>query len=164
MKKIHLYTLTTLFILNSITSYKNYLNINPISSFNPNYIFNNITNTKKTIINTYTTLNNNQKYNIHINIYYTYNNNKIIKQKNTPFPNNKHHNITHYNIQPNNTQLTNPFNQLYTNIKQTNIYIYYIPKINQYTNNSNSKKHKLHTLHNKTLTLHTQFYYKLIHN
>jgi len=145
-------------------SCKDYLNVNPVSSFGPDYVFSNVDNATKAVIGAYSPLGGDNGYGIRITMYYPYDNDEMMGQGGTPYPDTERRDIAHYNVTPGNTQLAAPFNQLYTGIERANICIYYIPKMSLYSSGSQSEQTDLKRLHGEALTLRAQYYYELIRN
>jgi hypothetical protein len=92
-------------------------------------------------------------------MYYTYDNDLMMGQGGTPYPDNERRDIAHYNVNANNTQLAAPFNQLYAGVEKSNTCIYNIPKMDGYNNSAELKR-----MHGEALTLRAQFYLELIRN
>jgi hypothetical protein len=127
-------------------------------------VFSNVTNATKAVLGAYSALGGDAGYGIRISMYYSYDNDEMMGQGSTPYPDNERRDIAHYSVQPSNTQLANPFNQLYGGIEKANICIYYIPKMDAYTSGSDSDKKALQALYGEALTLRAQFYFELIRN
>jgi hypothetical protein len=163
-KKLSAYILTAALALSAVTSCKDYLDVNPVSSFGPDYVFSNVTNATKAVIGAYSSLGGDAGYGIRVSMYYAYDNDEMMGQGGTPFPDNERRDIAHFNVQPSNTQLANPFNQMYAGIERANICIHYIPKMDMYTGGTESEKRDLRALHGEALALRAQFYYELIRN
>jgi hypothetical protein len=72
--------------------------------------------------------------------------------------------ISCYGASPDNTDLPNPFNQLFKGIERANICIKYIPKSDLYTNGTDAQKATLQKLYGEALTLRAQFFYEAIRN
>lgn len=72
--------------------------------------------------------------------------------------------ISMYGASPGNTELLNPFRQLYRGIERANICIKYIPLSSLYNNGSEEQKKTMRRLYGEALTLRAQFYYELIRN
>lgn len=145
-------------------SCKKYLEVSPVSSFGPDYVFSNIANAEKTVLGVYAALGGDQGYGIRISMYYAYDNDEMMGQGGTPYPDNERRDIAHYNVQPSNTQLANPFNQLYAGVERANICIYYLPKMDQYINGTAAEQAQLRAFYGEALTLRAQFYFELIRN
>lgn len=147
-----------------ISSCKKYLDVEPVSSFGTDYVFSNVENAEKAVIGTYYRLTGDQGYGIRISMYYPYDEDLMMGQGGTPYPDNERRDIAHYNAKPSNTQLPGPFNQLYDGIERANLCIYNIPRMSKYTSGTESEKLALRRLHGEALTLRAQFYLELIRN
>lgn len=144
-------------------SCKKYLTVEPVSSFGTDYVFSNTTNAELAVLGAYSALGGDQGYGIRISMYYPYDNDEMMGQGGNP-GDNERRDIARYNTKPSNTQLANPFNQLYSGIERANICIYNIPRMEMYTSGTESQKAKLRHLHGEVLTLRAQFYMELIRN
>jgi hypothetical protein len=72
--------------------------------------------------------------------------------------------ISCYGASVDNTDLPNPFNQLFKGIERANICIKYIPKSDLYNNGTDAQKATLQKLYGEALTLRAQFFYEAIRN
>jgi starch-binding outer membrane protein, SusD/RagB family len=145
-------------------SCKKYLEVDPVSSFGTDYVFDNVVNAQKAVLGTYAPLTGDNGYGIRISMYYPYDEDNMMGQGGTPYPDNERRDIAHYTATPSNTQLAAPFNQMYAGIERANICIYNIPKMNAYTNGSEADKKELKRLLGEVLTLRAQYYLELIRN
>jgi hypothetical protein len=158
------YILTAVLTIGTVSACKDYLELQPVSSFGPDYVFSNVTNATKAVLGAYSSLGGDAAYGIRISMYYPYDNDEMMGQGGTPANDNERRDIAHYSVQPSNTQLANPFNQMYAGIEKANICIYYIPKMAAYSSGTASEQRDLKRLHGEALTLRAQFYYELIRN
>jgi len=142
-----------------ISSCKKYLEVEPISSFGSDYVFGSVTNAKTALLGAYANLSGDQGYGIRVSMYYPYDNDLMMGQGGTPYPDNERRDIAHSNVNANNTQLARPFNQMYSGIENSNICIYNIPKMDGYSNSTELKR-----MHGEALTLRAQFFLELIRN
>lgn len=164
MKKIFLkYTLALLLIIGIVPSCKDYLDVDPVSAVDPGYVFSNVTNATNAIYGVYAAMGGDQGYGIRISMYYPYDNDEMMGAPGAQ-RDNERRDIARYVVEPSNTQLAAPFNQLYAGIEKANICIYYIPRMDMYTNGTESEKVALRRLHGEALTLRAQFYFELIRN
>ena len=157
------YIVTGLIIITPFYSCEDYLTVNPVSSFGPDYVFSNVGNATKALYGVYACLGGDQAYGIRISMYYPYDNDEMMGQG-PGNADNERRDIAHYNVQPINTQLANPFNQLYRGIERANICIDNIPKMEMYSSGSESQKNELKRLYGEALTLRAQFYFELVRN
>ena len=147
-----------------IASCKRYLEVEPISSFGTDYVFDNVANVQKAVLGAYAPLTGDQGYGIRISMYYPYDEDNMMGQGGTPYPDNERRDIAHYTANASNTQLAAPFNQLFAGIERANICIYNIPKMDGYTNGSAAEQKELKRLHGEVLTLRALYYLELIRN
>lgn len=146
-----------------ILSCKKYLDVQPVSSATPDYVFSNIDNAYKAVLGTYACLTGDQGYGIRISMYYPYDNDEMMGQSGAT-GDNERRDIAHYNAAPGNTQLYSPYSQLYQGIERANLCIYYIPQMDLYTNGAESQQKELKRMHGEALTLRAQYYFELIRN
>jgi len=163
-KNILRFFLVMLATVGPVVSCKDYLELKPVSSFGPDYVFSNVDNVTKAVIGAYAPLGGDAGYGIRVSMYYPYDNDEMMGQGATPYPDNERRDIAHYNVQPGNTQLPVPFSQMYVGIERANICIYYIPKMDLYTSGSATIQKQLKRLYGEALTLRAQYYYELIRN
>lgn len=145
-------------------SCKKYLDVPAVSSFGTDYVFDNATNAEKAVLGTYYRLTGDQAYGIRLSMYYPLDDDLMMGQASTPYPDNERRDIAHYRVNANNTQLAGPFNQLYDGIERANLCIYNIPRMADYNSGSDGDKAKLRWLYGEALTLRAQFYLELIRN
>lgn len=164
--KIIKYTSGILFCAGILATYscKKYLEVEPISSFGPEYVFSSPANAEKAVISAYSQLGGDAGYGIRLSMYYPLDNDEMMGQGATPYPDNERRDIAHYSVQPSNTQLPGPYGQLYVGIERSNLAIYYIPKMTQFTSGTAGEKAQLNRFLGEALTLRAQFYFDLIKN
>ena len=146
-----------------ILSCKKYLDVQPVSSATPDYVFSNIDNAYKAVLGTYACLTGDQGYGIRISMYYPYDNDEMMGQSGAT-GDNERRDIAHYNAAPGNTQLYSPYSQLYQGIERANLCIYYIPQMELYANGTEAQQKELKRMHGEALTLRAQYYFELIRN
>lgn len=146
------------------SSCKKYLTTDPVSSFSPDYAFSDAVNAQKAVLGVYNALTGDQGYGIRLSMYYPYDEDNMMGQGGTPYPDGERRDIAHYNVTAANTQLAGPFNQLYAGVEKANICIYYIPKMAMYTSGTEAQKKELKRLYGEALTLRAQFYLELLRN
>jgi starch-binding outer membrane protein, SusD/RagB family len=151
------------FTFGVMSACKDYLNVDPVSSFGPDYVFSDVPNATKAVIGVYSPLGGDFGYGIRVNMYYPYDSDDIMGQSGPPNDGERRE-LAHYSVTPSNTQLPQPFNQMYAGIERANICIYYIPKMSAYANGSNEEQGALKRLHGEALMLRAQYYYELIRN
>ncbi|MDO9554457.1 RagB/SusD family nutrient uptake outer membrane protein [Rhodonellum sp.] len=164
MKRVYKSILAVIISLAGLSSCADYLEVTPISSFGPDYVFSNVTNTSKALAGVYATLGGDNGYGIRLSMYYPLDDDIMMGQGGNPYPDNERRDIAHYNVQPSNTQLRLPFNQLYVGVERANICINEIPKMAMYETGTAFEKRELRRLHGEALVLRAQLYFELIRN
>lgn len=150
-------------VLLVLSSCKKYLDVQPVSSATPDYVFSNVENATKAVLGAYAALTGDQGYGIRVSMYYPYDNDEMMGQQGAP-GDNERRDIAHYSAKPSNTQLAAPFAQLFSGVERANLCIYYIPKMEKYQSGTNDEMKELKRLHGEALTLRAQFYFELIRN
>jgi starch-binding outer membrane protein, SusD/RagB family len=165
MKSIHFpkYIMAILIAIAPVYSCDDFLTVNPVSQEGPDRVFGDVENATRAVMGVYSMLGGDQAYGIRISMYYPYDNDEMMGQG-PGTADNERRDIAHFNVQPSNTQLQQPFNQLYRGIERANICIYYIPKMDQYNSGSEAEQIELKRLYGEVLTLRAQFYFELVRN
>jgi starch-binding outer membrane protein, SusD/RagB family len=130
-----------------------------ISSFDTEYVFDNVQNAQKALLGAYATLSGDYGYGIRISGYWPYDTDEMIKGTNANTTDEGQLLAKYLGI-PSNLQITNPFNQLYQGIEHANLCIYNIPKMQQYLEGNAQLKR----MHGEALVLRAQYYYELCRN
>lgn len=156
-KKISI--LTAAFFI--ISGCKDYLEVQPKSQISVADAFSNVANATNSVIGVYDELMGDNGYGIRINMYYPYDSDEIIVSGNLD---NGRRGIGRYQLLLTNTEIRNPFLQLYRGIEKANLCIEQIPAMAQYTNGTDADKKELRRLHGEVLTLRAQFFFELIRN
>lgn len=162
--KTAFYVVTACMVAAGMQSCKKYLEVSPASSFDPAFVFSNVENSKKAVFGAYADLTGDNGYGIRLSMYYPYDEDCMMGQGGTPYPDGERRDLAHYNLTPANSQLALPFNQLYNGVERSNLCIYYIPKMALYTNGSPAEITELKRLHGEALTLRALYYLELIRN
>ncbi|MEQ7799225.1 RagB/SusD family nutrient uptake outer membrane protein [Pedobacter sp. ASV1-7] len=147
-----------------LNSCKKYLDVSPQSAFDEQFVFSNVANTTSALMGVYEQLTGDNGYGSRLSMMYPYDTDEFIGVTNASAPDNNSRDLSRYNLQPTNGQLTLPFNQLYSGIERANICIKNIPAMAMYNNGTESEKQQLRRLYGEALTLRAQFYLELIRN
>jgi hypothetical protein len=113
------------------------------------------------LVGVYDELQGDNGYGIRISMYYPYDTDEAIASGNID---NGRRGVGRYQLLLTNSEITNPFRQLYRGIEKANLCIEQIPLMKQYTNGTDVEKRELRRLHGEALTLRAQFYMELIRN
>lgn len=157
---------TSLFLLVvislSFSACKKYLDQKPITETTVDVVFSDVPNAYKAIAGVYSRLVGDAAYGIRLSLYYPLDNDEM--QGPTGASDNDRRDIARYAATSGNSQLTNPFNQLFQGIEFANHCIANIPKMNLYTNGTEQQKKQLRRMYGEALTLRAQFYFEAIRN
>src|SRR6478672_11875235 len=102
-------------VVAGISSCKKFMDVQPLSSATPDYVFSNVDNAYKAVLGAYASLTGDQGYGIRISMYYPYDNDEMMGQSGA-FGDNERRDLAHYNATASNTQLYSPYSQLYQGI------------------------------------------------
>ena len=149
-------------LITSLGACKKFLEPEAVSSFDTDYVFDNVQNARKALLGAYMSLCGDYGYGIRISGYWPYDSDEMIKGTN-PSTNDEGQLLAKYLGIPSNLQITNPFNQLYQGIERANLCIYNIPKMPKYADGSTDQA-QLKRMHGEALVLRAQYYYELCRN
>ena len=142
-------------------SCKKYLSPEPISTFDPSFVFGNVPNAKAAIMGTYFSMAGDFAYGIRVSYYYAHDDD-IIMGGGSGLDQLRHQEA-HYTLVAGNTDIVNTFNQFYAGIERANNCIYYIPKMQQYSETGTTSDNiELRRMVGEALTLRSQYYFDLI--
>ena len=161
MKSLKLITLALIASMVINSGCKKYLEVEPISQYSVEQAFSDVSSATTAVLGAYDELQGDNGYGIRISLYYPYDSDEAIVSGNID---NGRRGIGRYQLQLSNTELTNPFNQLYRGLEKANLCIEQIPLMSQYNNGSEAEKKELRRLHGEALTLRAQFLFELIRN
>ncbi|MGV3540963.1 MAG: RagB/SusD family nutrient uptake outer membrane protein [Rufibacter sp.] len=146
----------------ALTSCENYLEVDNPSALTQDAVFNSVGYTESAVVAIYNELPGDNGYGSRISTLYP--------NAADDFRVGGDHNpisrtgIAHFGVSPDNTELNNPFLQLYSGIERANICIKYIPASALYTSGTAAQQATMRRLHGEALTLRAQFYHELIRN
>lgn len=144
----------------ALTSCKNWLNINPVSSFGPDAVFGSVVNAQKAVFGAYQEMAGDQGYGIRLSMYYPYDDDCIMGAGGDG--DNDRRDLGRYNLTAGNAQLAKPFNQLYAGIERANQCIKYIPQMSLYKNGTPQQQGELRRLYGEALTLRAEYFFELV--
>ncbi|CCH01725.1 RagB/SusD domain protein [Fibrella aestuarina BUZ 2] len=159
--KFTLLASTLALCLLAVTSCREYLEVQPKSQISLDDAFSNLPNATNAVLGVYDELMGDNGYGIRINMYYPYDSDEIIVSGNLD---NGRRGIGRYQLLLTNTEIRNPFLQLYRGVEKANLCIEQLPKMALYTNGTDAEKKELRRLHGEALTLRAQFYFELMRN
>lgn len=140
---------------------KKYTEVEPESQYSIAQAFSDASNAFNAVVGVYDELQGDNGYGIRISMYYPYDSDEGIVSGNID---NGRRGIGRYQLLLTNSELTNPFRQLYRGVEKANLCIEQIPLMPQYNNGTESEKKELRRLYGESLTLRAQFLFQLILN
>jgi hypothetical protein len=145
-----------------VSSCKDYLEIDPLALNTTEYTFSSVSSATAAVIGAYDPLSGDNGYGVRISMYYPLDSDELIGSAG-PSANDRR-SISRYTVLPTNSEITNPWNQLYQGVERANICIQNIPQMALYTSGSATDVAALRRLHGEALTLRAQYLFELIRN
>lgn len=140
---------------------KKYTEVGPVSQYSVKDAFSDVPNATTALVGVYDELQGDNGYGIRINMYYPYDSDEGIVSGNID---NGRRGVGRYQLLLTNSELLNPFNQMYRGIEKANLCIEQIPLMPQYSKGSATEQAALKRLHGEALTLRAQFLFQLMLN
>lgn len=148
--------------LGMVTSCKKYLEVDSASNTTPEAAFASTTYTNSTIIAIYNKLCGDNGYGNRLSTIYPLSADDF--KTSGSYSQSDRRGISMYGATSDNTELYNPFVQLYAGISRANLCIKYIPLSNLYTNGTAAEQTLMKRYYGEALTLRAQFMFELIRN
>lgn len=150
----------------TIVSCNKFLNKQPDSAFDQEYVFSSTISATSAILGVYNALAGDNGYGSRLSLYYTVDNDCELGPPNTTSGggDNDRSSMARYNTASGNQQLEAPFNRLFAGIERANICIKNIPAMELYTKGTATEQATLKRLYGEALTLRAQFYFEAIRN
>jgi starch-binding outer membrane protein, SusD/RagB family len=140
---------------------KKYTEVEPVSQYSIAQAFSDVSNATTALVGVYDELQGDNGYGIRLNMYYPYDSDEGIVSGGID---NGRRGVGRYQLLLTNTELLNPFNQLYRGVEKANLCIEQIPLMPQYSTGSATDQATLKRLYGEALTLRAQFLFQLILN
>jgi hypothetical protein len=144
------------------TSCKSYLDIEPTALTTTEATFSTVSGATSAVLGAYDPLSGDNSYGTRISMYYPYDTDELIGSSGTYDTGRR--GIARYKSFASNTEIINPWNNLYQGVERANVCIKYIPQMALYTTGASADTATLHRLYGEALTLRAQYYYELIRN
>ncbi|NML63708.1 RagB/SusD family nutrient uptake outer membrane protein [Hymenobacter sp. RP-2-7] len=139
-----------------------YLDVEPVALLSTADTFSTVSGATSAVLGAYDPLSGDNTYGTRLSMYYPYDTDELIGSSGT-FDTGRR-GIARYKAYASNTEIINPWNNLYQGVERSNICIKYIPQMPQYTSGSAADTAAVHRLYGEALTLRAQYYYELIRN
>ena len=144
------------------TSCKNYLDIEPTALTTTEATFSTVSGATSAVLGAYDPLSGDNTYGTRLSMYYPYDTDELIGSSGT-FDTGRR-GISRYKAFASNTEIINPWNNLYQGVERANVCIKYIPQMTLYTKGTSADTAALHRLYGEALALRAQYYLELIRN
>ena len=148
-------------LLLTTQSCRKYIEAQAVTELSITESFSTVDNAFKSLIGVYDELQGDNGYGIRISLYYPFDSDEGLV---TGGIDNGRRGIGRYELQTTNTELRNPFVQLYRGVEKANLAIEQIPLSVQFTSGTDAQKTLMRRMYGEALTLRAQFYYELIRN
>lgn len=145
----------------SANSCRKIMEVEPVSQYSIDQAFSDVSNATTAVIGVYDELQGDNGYGIRISMYYPYDSDEGIVSGNLD---NGRRGVGRYQLLLSNTEIRNPFVQLYRGVEKANLCIEQIPLMKQYNNGTDAEKKEVRRLYGEALTLRAQFLFELIRN
>ncbi|UOR06654.1 RagB/SusD family nutrient uptake outer membrane protein [Hymenobacter aerilatus] len=145
-----------------VSSCQDYLDVDAVALNTTAYTFSTVAGATAAVIGAYDPLSGDNSYGTRVSMYYPYDSDEMIGSAGPA--DGARRSIARYTALPNNTEITNPWNQLYQGVERANICIQQIPQMALYTSGTAADTAALHRLHGEALTLRAQYYFELLRN
>jgi starch-binding outer membrane protein, SusD/RagB family len=145
----------------AVAGCKKYMQVEPVSQIGIAEAFSSVSNAFNSVIGVYDELQGDNGYGIRINLYYPYDSDEAMTSGGLD---NGRRGIGRYQLLLSNSELRNPFIQLYRGLDKANLCIEQIPQMDLYKNGTEAEQRELRRLYGEALTLRAQFLYELIRN
>ncbi|HVG40557.1 MAG TPA: RagB/SusD family nutrient uptake outer membrane protein [Chitinophagaceae bacterium] len=166
MKQKNKLAITAILLIFSCTTFvscKKFLSPEAVSSFDTEFVFNNVPNARKALLGAYSSMSGDFGYGIRISGYWPYDTDEMQRGTNPPTTD-EGQLLAKYLSIPGNLNITNPFNQMFQGVERANLCIYNIPKMELYMNGNASQQAQLKRMHGEALILRAQYLYELCRN
>ncbi len=145
----------------TVAGCKKYTDVGPVSQYSIPEAFADVSNATTALVGVYDELQGDNGYGIRISMYYPYDSDEGIVSGNID---NGRRGVGRYQLLLSNSEILNPFNQLYRGIEKANLCIEQIPLMKQYTSGTATDQAAVKRLYGEALTLRAQFYFQLMLN
>ena len=139
-----------------------YLDVAPVALLSTADTFSTVSGATSAVLGAYDPLSGDNTYGTRLSMYYPYDTDELIGSSGT-FDTGRR-GIARYNAFASNTEIINPWNNLYQGVERANICVKNIPLMPQYDSGSAADTAAVHRLYGEALTLRAQYYYELIRN
>ncbi|RZK33028.1 MAG: RagB/SusD family nutrient uptake outer membrane protein, partial [Hymenobacter sp.] len=145
-----------------VSSCKNYLEVDALALNTTEATFSTVSGATAAVVGAYDPLSGDNGYGVRLSLYYPLDSDEFIGSAG-PSANDRR-SIARYTAQATNSEINNPWNQLYQGVERANICIQQIPQMAQYTSGNATDMAAVKRLYGEVLTLRAQYLFELIRN
>ncbi|MCC3158048.1 RagB/SusD family nutrient uptake outer membrane protein [Hymenobacter sp. 15J16-1T3B] len=146
----------------ALTACKDFLSVDPLGLNTTEYTFSTVDGATAAVIGAYDPLSGDNGYGTRVSMYYPYDSDEMIGSPGADDGGRR--GIARYTAKATNSEINNPWNQLYQGVERANICIQQIPESNLYTNGTAAEVAAMKRLHGEALTLRAQYLFELVRN
>ncbi|GAB2957084.1 RagB/SusD family nutrient uptake outer membrane protein [Hymenobacter coalescens] len=146
----------------ALSSCRDFLEVEPLGLNSAEYTFSTVDGATTAIIGAYDPLSGDNGYGTRVSMYYPYDSDEMIGSAGPP--DQARRSIARYTALATNSEITNPWNQLYQGVERANICVKRIPESEIYNNGTAADTAAMHRLHGEALTLRAQYLFELVRN
>lgn len=146
----------------ALTACRDFLEVAPIALNTTEYTFSTVDGATAAVIGAYDPLSGDQGYGTRISMYFPYDSDEMIGSAGAA--DGARRAIARYTANGNNSEIVNPWNQLYQGVERANICIQQIPQAAIYTSGTPAEVAAMKRLHGEALTLRAQYLFELVRN
>ncbi|MDB5233304.1 MAG: RagB/SusD family nutrient uptake outer membrane protein [Hymenobacter sp.] len=143
-------------------SCKDYLDVNPASSYIAEDVFSSVANVSSAIIGVYDPLSGDNGYGVRLSTGYPSDTDE--GQNRAGLPDGGSRDINRYRVTAGTSELIAPFTTLYQGVERANICIRNIPQMALYTNGNAADRKALRRMHGEALALRALYYMEIVRN
>ena len=143
-------------------SCKDYLDVNPASSYIEEDVFSSVANVSSAIIGVYDPLSGDNGYGVRLSTGYPSDTDE--GQNRAGLPDGGSRDINRYRVSAGTSELIAPFTTLYQGVERANICIKNIPQMALYTSGSAAERKALRRMHGEALSLRALYYMEIVRN
>jgi len=145
-----------------VSSCKNYLEVDALALNTTEATFSTVSGATAAVIGAYDPLSGDNGYGVRLSLYYPLDSDEFIGSAG-PSANDRR-SLARYTAQATNSEINNPWNQLYQGVERSNICIQQIPLMAQYTSGNAADMATVKRLYGEVLTLRAQYLFELVRN
>lgn len=144
------------------SSCENYFEIDPVSTYAPENVYETVDFTRQAILGVYQVMTEDEGYSKRLSMYYTVDTDE--SRCSGDYLDNGRRDIARYAATSGNTELSKPWINLYVGINNANICIERIPQSPVYENGEKDEIEKMNRMLGEAMTLRALYYFELIRN